>query len=176
MLQGLGLGILLKSPMGDELRYVIQLEFKASNNVAEYEGLVNGLRIAISLEIRQQLVKEDSQLVVNQVQKEYQCLDDNMAAYLSIVWKLKQKFERLKVTHIRRGDNSNVDELARLASSHSPMLVGVLIKKLLKLSVSIASNADAAYLGKQSGRVNEAEFAETEAALPERKPTWMTLF
>ena len=43
---------MLKSPMDDELRYVVQLDFKASNNVAEYEGLVNGLRIAASLGIK----------------------------------------------------------------------------------------------------------------------------
>ena len=63
------------------------------------------------------LVKGDSQLVVNQVQKEYQCLDENMAAYLLEVRKLKQKFQGLEVMYIRSSDNSGADELARLASS-----------------------------------------------------------
>ena len=51
-LQGSGADIVLKPSTGDELRYVIQLNFKASNNVAEYDGLVNGLCIAVSLGIR----------------------------------------------------------------------------------------------------------------------------
>ena len=71
MLQDSGAGIVLKSPTGDEFRYVVQLDFKASNNVAEYEGLINGLRVSTSLEIKRLLVKGDSQLAVNLVQKEY---------------------------------------------------------------------------------------------------------
>ena len=74
---------------GEELQYVVQLLFKgATNNMAEYEGLLAGLRAAASLGIRCLLVKGDSQLVVNQVSKEYQCLDPQMAAYLTQVRKL----------------------------------------------------------------------------------------
>jgi hypothetical protein len=46
---GAGAGLLLISPLGKHLRYVIRLHFLASNNVAEYEALVNGLRIAVEL-------------------------------------------------------------------------------------------------------------------------------
>ena len=46
-----------------------------------------------------------------------------MAAYLNEVRELEEKFEELKVTHIRRSDNSGVDELARLVSSQAPMPV-----------------------------------------------------
>ena len=56
-LQGSEVGIVVKSPIGDELCYVVQFDFKASKNVAEYEGRVNGLLIAESLEIMRLLVK-----------------------------------------------------------------------------------------------------------------------
>jgi ribonuclease HI len=46
---GAGAGLLFISPLGFHMRYVIRLHFAASNNVAEYEALVNGLRIAIKL-------------------------------------------------------------------------------------------------------------------------------
>ena len=46
MLGGLGAGIVLTSPKGDRLEYVLQIHFKASNNVAEYEALAHGLRLA----------------------------------------------------------------------------------------------------------------------------------
>jgi hypothetical protein len=49
MKTGAGAGLLFISPLGKHLRYVLHLHFPASNNVAEYEALVNGLRIAIEL-------------------------------------------------------------------------------------------------------------------------------
>jgi hypothetical protein len=49
MKTGAGAGLLFISPLGKHLRYVLRLHFPASNNVAEYEALVNGLRIAIEL-------------------------------------------------------------------------------------------------------------------------------
>jgi hypothetical protein len=52
MKTGAGAGLLFISPLGKHLRYVLRLHFPASNNVAEYEALINGLRIAIELGVR----------------------------------------------------------------------------------------------------------------------------
>jgi hypothetical protein len=52
MKTGAGAGLLFVSPLGKHLRYVIRLHFSASNNVAEYEALVNGLRIAVELGVQ----------------------------------------------------------------------------------------------------------------------------
>ena len=49
MALGSGVGVVLISPDGSRLRYAIRLHFLASNNTAEYEALINGLRIAIEL-------------------------------------------------------------------------------------------------------------------------------
>jgi ribonuclease HI len=57
---GAGAGLLFVSPLGKHLRYIIRLHFLASNNVAEYEALVNGLRIAIELGVRQLDARGDS--------------------------------------------------------------------------------------------------------------------
>jgi ribonuclease HI len=51
-LKGAGAGIVFIPPEGDILKYAIQLEFPATNNIAEYEGLVMGLRLAKDLDIR----------------------------------------------------------------------------------------------------------------------------
>jgi ribonuclease HI len=67
------------------LRYVIQIEFPATNNTAEYEGWVTGLRLAKELGIRRLLIRGDSQLMAKQVQKEYGCNNDKMAEYLAEV-------------------------------------------------------------------------------------------
>jgi ribonuclease HI len=62
---GAGVGFLFISPLGTHMRYVIRLHFAASNNVAEYEALVNGLRIAIKLRVRHLDVRGDLQLVID---------------------------------------------------------------------------------------------------------------
>ena len=81
MKKGAGVGLVFVSPLGVHMRYMVQLHFPSSNNVAEYEALINGLRIAIELGIRRLDIQGDSQLVVNQVMKESSCHDSKMAAY-----------------------------------------------------------------------------------------------
>jgi ribonuclease HI len=78
---GAGTGLLFISPLGIHMRYVIRLYFATSNNVAEYEALVNGLRIAIELGVRHLNVRGDSQLVIDQVMKDSSCHDPKMEAY-----------------------------------------------------------------------------------------------
>jgi ribonuclease HI len=51
-LKGGGAGVVLIPPEGDLLKYAIQIEFPATNNTAEYEGLVTRLRLAKELGIR----------------------------------------------------------------------------------------------------------------------------
>ena len=66
MRTGLGAGIILTSPKGDKLKYTLQIYFAASNNVAEYEALIHGLRLAKAIGIRRILCYGDSNLVVQQ--------------------------------------------------------------------------------------------------------------
>jgi hypothetical protein len=60
MKTGAGAGLLFISPLGKHLRYVIRLHFPASNNVAKYEALVNGLRITVELGVRCLDARDDS--------------------------------------------------------------------------------------------------------------------
>jgi ribonuclease HI len=63
-LHGIGVGILVTSPKGESFKYVMQIHFPASNNTAEYEALLHGLRIATALSIRRLKVLEDSLLII----------------------------------------------------------------------------------------------------------------
>jgi probable phosphoglycerate mutase len=84
--------VVLISPDGNSLRYTIHLHFLASNNVAEYVGLINGLRIAIELGATRLYVYGDSKLVVDQVMKESNCESSLMNAYCTEVHKLVDMF------------------------------------------------------------------------------------
>jgi hypothetical protein len=69
-LGGAGAGILFISPEGKQLKYVLQILWQATNNEAEYEALIHGLRIATSLGIKRLLVYGDSAMVIDQVNKD----------------------------------------------------------------------------------------------------------
>lgn len=87
-LSGTGARVVMISPTRERLSYVLWIHFQASHNVAEYEALLHGLKIVVSLGIQRLVVRGDSQLVINQVMKDWSCLDDNMAAYRQEVRKL----------------------------------------------------------------------------------------
>ena len=89
---GLGAGVVLISLDGSRLRYAIRLHFSASNNAAEYEALINGLRITIELGATRLYVRGDSELVIDQVMKESSCKSPLMVAYYQEVRKLEDKF------------------------------------------------------------------------------------
>jgi hypothetical protein len=65
-LNGGGADVLLISPRGEQLKYVLQILWAVSNNEAEYEALLHGLRLAVSLGIKRLIVYENSLLVVQQ--------------------------------------------------------------------------------------------------------------
>jgi ribonuclease HI len=119
MKTGADAGLLFISPLGKHLRYVLRLHFPASNNVAEYEALVNGLRITIELGVRRLDARGGSQLVIDQVMKNSHCHDPKMEAYCDEVRRLEDKFYGLELNHIARRYNETADELAKIASGRT---------------------------------------------------------
>jgi hypothetical protein len=65
MKTGAGAGLLFVSPLGEHMRYAVRLHLPASNNMAEYEALLCGLKIAIEIGIKRLDVWGDSQLVID---------------------------------------------------------------------------------------------------------------
>jgi ribonuclease HI len=80
-IDGARTGVYFISPSGDRLSYVLWIHFKASNNAAEYEVALHGLRIAIELGIKRLIVFGDFALVINQVNKDWDCTSERMDAY-----------------------------------------------------------------------------------------------
>jgi ribonuclease HI len=137
MKTGASAGLLFISPLGKHLRYVLRLHFSASNNVAEYEALVNGLRIAIELGVRRLDARGDSQLVIDQVMKNSHCRDPKMEAYCDEVRRLEDKFYGLELNHIARRYNETADELAKIASGRTTVPPDVFSRDLHQPSVKI---------------------------------------
>jgi ribonuclease HI len=156
MKTGAGAGLLFVSPLGKHLRYVIRLHFLASNNMAEYEALVNGLRIAAELGVRCLDAHGDSQLVIDQVMKNFHCRDRRMEAYCDEVRRLEDKFYGLELNHIARRYNKTVDELAKIASGRTTVPPDVFSRDLHQPSVKIDDTAEP-----------EEASAQPEVPLPE---------
>jgi ribonuclease HI len=129
-LEGAGVGVLLISPTGEQLKYVLQIFWKVSNNEAEYKALLHGLRLAASLGIKRLLVYGDSAVVINQVNKSWDRKKENMDAYCLEVCKLENKFYGLEFHHVVRDNNVAANVLSKLGSTRAQVPVGVFIHEL----------------------------------------------
>jgi ribonuclease HI len=137
MKTGAGASLLFISPLEKHLRYVLRLHFPTSNNVAEYEALVNGLRITIELGVQRLDARGDSQLVIDQVMKNSHCRDRKMEAYCDEVWCLEDNFYGLELNHIARRYNETAGELAKIASVRTTVPPDVFSRDIHQPSVKI---------------------------------------
>ena len=94
----------------------MRFQYPTTNNEVEYESLLTGLRIAKVLGATTLRVQSDSQLVVGQVNSEYEVKEDRMAKYLSLVRDIMARFDEVVLVQIPREQNTEVDVLAKLAS------------------------------------------------------------
>jgi ribonuclease HI len=136
-LEGAGAGVLLISPQGEQLKYVLQIHYKASNNRVEYEALIHGLRIAVSLGIKRLLAFGDSKVVIEQVNKEWDCVKDTMDAYCAEIRKLKGHFEGIEFQHVPRNNNVAADVLSKLGSRRALVPASVFVQDLRKPSIKL---------------------------------------
>jgi ribonuclease HI len=134
-LDGGGAGVLFISPRGEQLKYVLQILWEVSNNEAKYEALLHGLRLAISLGIKRLLVYGDSLLVIQQVNKEWDCNKEMMDVYVQEVRKLENKFSGLEVHHVVREHNVGVDILSKLGSTRAQVPAGIFVQELKQPSI-----------------------------------------
>ena len=142
MKTGAGAGLLFISPLGEHMRYVIRLHFPASNNMAEYEALLSGLRIAIELGVKRLDARGDSQLVVDQVMKESSCHDPKMEAYCNAVRRLEDKFDGLELNHVPHKYNEDANELAKIVSGRTTVPPNIFARDVAKPSVDFKDPAE----------------------------------
>ena len=78
---------------------------------------MTSLRIAKALSVKILKLNSDSKLVVRQITKEYEVKEDRIKRYLTLTNQLVSNFDDVKITQVPREENSEVDKVARLASS-----------------------------------------------------------
>uniref|UniRef100_A0A2N9FUY8 Uncharacterized protein n=1 Tax=Fagus sylvatica TaxID=28930 RepID=A0A2N9FUY8_FAGSY len=112
-----GVGIVFKTPEGHLLKHSTRLQYPTTNNEAEYEALLTGLRIAKELGANRLKIRSDSQLIVGQVNGEYEAREDRMTKYLKLVRNAMTWFDAVMLVQVPREQNTGADALAKLASS-----------------------------------------------------------
>ncbi|KAL0437677.1 UNVERIFIED_CONTAM: Ribonuclease HI [Sesamum radiatum] len=115
--QGSGAGIVITSPQGEDLEFAVKFGFKASNNEAEYEALVIGMRMAHEAGARHLLAYSDSQLIVNQIEGTFKAKEESMIQYLQQIKELRTSFDQFQIIQIPREENVKADCLSKLASA-----------------------------------------------------------
>ncbi|XP_073277650.1 uncharacterized protein [Primulina huaijiensis] len=120
--------IVIISPWGEETKVAVRLNFRASNNEAEYEALLVGLRAARSMGVTRAVLYSDSQLVIQQSKGKFEVKNEKMVRYAKAFEKTKEDFSDLIKKKISRAKNETADRMAKMASSldqpTEPELIG----------------------------------------------------
>ncbi|XP_010451519.1 PREDICTED: uncharacterized protein LOC104733653 [Camelina sativa] len=146
---GSGAGVRLTSLTGKILEQSFRLAFSASNNDAEYEALIAGLRLAHGIGVKKIQAYCNSQLVTHQFSGDYATRHARMDAYLKVVCDLSQNFEFFELVKIPRSDNAPTDALATLASTSDPHLRRVISVESIdqpSIDVNLLTPAPATFL------------------------------
>ncbi|GJT80846.1 reverse transcriptase domain-containing protein [Tanacetum coccineum] len=114
---GCGAGVVLTDPEGTEFTYALRFLFEATNNKAEYEALIAGLRIAEKIGVQNLQVNVDSKLVANQVNGTYVEKETDMIKYLEKVKTLASAYREFSIKQVPRNGNKKTDALSKMAST-----------------------------------------------------------
>ena len=88
---------------------------KATNNEAEYRGLLNGLRLAKEKNLSNIQVFGDSKLIIEQVCGNWKIKSPHLKPFHREICQLKREFNSISFQHVYRKDNKRADELANQA-------------------------------------------------------------
>ena len=111
---GSRVGLIQQSPTRELLEQAIQLSFSTSNNEAEYEAILAGLDLTLTLATTKLEIRSDSHLIVRQIQKDYEANDERMARYLTMVEDCLKMLNKWTVKRIPQMENLKADALVEI--------------------------------------------------------------
>ena len=110
-----GFGVYVADAAGGEIASLYGFIGPATNNVAEYQALLHGLRYALGRGARRVKVFSDSELVVRQIGGAYKVKHPSMVPLHREARDLMRRFDEISVSHVRREQNKEADALANRA-------------------------------------------------------------
>jgi ribonuclease HI len=134
---GAGAAAVLVVPSKVKTCFAVKLDFSCTNNIAEYEALLLGLRKLRAMGIRRAILKTDSQVIAGHVDKSSKARDPKLEKYLDAVRRLEASFEGFFVKNIPRGENEHADLLAKSAAQGLPLPSEVFFESIKAPSVEL---------------------------------------
>ncbi|KAK1682229.1 hypothetical protein QYE76_043077 [Lolium multiflorum] len=175
-LEGAGAGVILVSPEGDKLKYVLRMTFpNASNNEAEYEALIHGMKMAKACGATRLKIFGDSQLVAQQVMNQCDAVNESMIAYKEVYNELEKLFDGCEVNHISRMSNDEADVLANIGSQCLAIPPGVFWEEINERSTKPAKTKKEKKEKTSSITKDTAEEEEQELVMMVQVP-WMLTY
>ncbi|XP_075103676.1 uncharacterized protein LOC142178247 [Nicotiana tabacum] len=113
--KGVRVGAVLISESGQHYPVLAKIIFPCTNNMAEYEACILGIRMAVDMNIKYFLVIGDSDLLIHQVQGEWSTKNVKILSYLHCIKELCMKFTKIEFKHVPRIQNEFVDALTTLS-------------------------------------------------------------
>jgi len=110
-------GVIIENDEGIMIELYLGLSFTMTNNTAEYESFLAGLRVAKDLGAKKVKLCTDSQLVASQVTSEYQFRKEHLQEYVELVQMKMKEFDSVEVVHVPCEQNAREDILSKLAST-----------------------------------------------------------
>jgi ribonuclease HI len=138
---GAGATAVLVAPSRVKTCFVVKLDFSCTNNIAEYEALLLGLRKLRAMGIRRAILKTDSQVIAGHVDKSSKARDPKLEKYLDAVRRLEASFEGFSVKNIPIGENEHADLLAKSAAQGLPLPSEVFFEVIKAPSVELMERA-----------------------------------
>ncbi|XP_017252905.2 uncharacterized protein LOC108223256 [Daucus carota subsp. sativus] len=130
-----GAGLILKSPDEFVIKTAISFNFAGTNNQAEYEALLAGLKLVRTLSIRNLTIYSDSQIVVWQTNGEYLAKDPILTKYQALVKSYLTLIPGFKILQVNREENAEADNLSRLVQNSTDLDSWVYFEELHKPTI-----------------------------------------
>jgi ribonuclease HI len=139
---GAGAAAILTSHLGVKLRYTARLQFnneaeKCTNNIAEYEAILLGLRKLRAIGVQRCILHTNSKVVAGQIEKECIARDATLEKYLALVRRMNKYFKCFTIEHIDRNKNIEADKLAKAVACNTPLPVDIFLQIILDVSIKM---------------------------------------
>jgi ribonuclease HI len=138
---GAGAAAVLVAPSKVRTCYAARLDFSCTNNIAEYEALLLGLRKLKAMGIRRVVLKTNSQVISGHVDKSSKARDPKLEKYLDTVRRLEASFEGFSEKNIPRGENEHANMLAKSVAQGLPLPLEVFFETIKAPSVELMERA-----------------------------------
>jgi ribonuclease HI len=138
---GAGAAAILISPSKIKTCYAARLDFNCTNNIAEYEALLLGLRKLNAMGIRRAILKSDSQVISGHVDKSSKARDPKLEKYMDAILRMEASFEGFSIKNIPRGQNEHSDLLAKSAARGLPLPLEVFFETIKAPSIELMERA-----------------------------------